>query len=246
MKLRGRAALVTGGGRGIGRATCLALAREGVDVAVCDIDLASAESVAKEVEALGRKAVAIRADVSQKADVTAMVARVTDAFGKIDILVNNAGIIRDAMLHKMTEDAFDQVIAVHLKGAWLCCQAVMEGMREQRFGKIINLSSMSGKVGNIGQTNYSAAKAGIVGLTKAVAKELARYSINVNAIQPGFIDTEMTRSIPEEIRLAKIAEIPLKRVGRPEDIANVVVFLASEDSSFMTGVVLEVNGGRGM
>lgn len=246
MKLRGRAALVTGGGRGIGRATCLALAREGVDVAVCDIDLASAESVAKEVEALGRKAVAIRADVSQIADVTAMVARVTEAFGKIDILVNNAGIIRDAMLHKMTEDAFDQVIAVHLKGAWLCCQAVQEGMRERRFGKIINLSSMSGKVGNIGQTNYSAAKAGIVGLTKAVAKELARYNINVNAIQPGFIDTEMTRSIPEEIRLAKIAEIPLKRVGRPEDIANVVVFLASEDSSYMTGAVLEVNGGRGM
>jgi len=246
MKLAGRVALVTGGGRGIGHTTCLALAREGADVAVCDIDLASAEAVAKEVEALGRKALAIKADVSQKADVTIMVARVTEAFGKIDILVNNAGIIRDAMLHKMTEDAFDQVIAVHLKGAWLCCQAVMEGMREQRFGKIINLSSMSGKVGNIGQTNYSAAKAGIVGLTKAVAKELARYSINVNAIQPGFIDTEMTRSIPEEIRLAKIAEIPLKRVGRPEDIANVVVFLASEDSSFMTGAVLEVNGGRGM
>ncbi|MBI3989979.1 MAG: 3-oxoacyl-ACP reductase FabG [candidate division NC10 bacterium] len=246
MRLEGRVALVTGGGRGIGRATCLALAREGADVAVCDIDLASAESVAKEVEALGRKALAIRADVSQKADVTAMVARVTEAFGKIDILVNNAGVIRDAMLHKMTEEAFDQVIAVHLKGAWLCCQAVMEGMRERRFGKIINLSSLSGKVGNIGQTNYSAAKAGIVGLTKAVAKELARYNINVNAIQPGFIDTDMTRSIPEEIRLAKIAEIPLQRVGRPEDIANVVVFLASEDSSYMTGAVLEVNGGRGM
>ena len=241
-----RVALVTGGAQGIGRAIALAMAGEGAHVAICELNLAGAEQVCREIAALGRQALAVRADVTVKAEVEAMVGRVEDRFGRIDILVNNAGITRDAMYHKMTEEQFDQVIAVHLKGAWLCGRAVVGGMRERRFGKIINMSSISGKVGNLGQTNYSTAKAGLVGYTKAAARELARYNVNVNAIQPGVIDTPMMRAIPPDILLERVAEIPLGRMGTPDDVARVAVFLASEDSSYMTGCVLEVTGGRGM
>ena len=246
MKLEDRVALVTGGAQGIGRAIALAMAREGAHVAICELNLQGAEQVCREIVALGRQALAVRADVTVKAEVEAMVGRVEDRFGRIDILVNNAGITRDAMYHKMTEEQFDQVIAVHLKGAWLCGRAVVGGMRERRFGKIINMSSISGKVGNLGQTNYSTAKAGLVGYTKAAARELARYNVNVNAIQPGVIDTPMMRAIPPDILEERIAEIPLGRMGTPDDVARVAVFLASEDSSYMTGCVLEVTGGRGM
>jgi len=246
MRIKERKAIVTGAGRGIGRAIALAFAREGADVAVCDVNYAAAQAVARELEATGRRIVPIAVDVTRKAQVDAMVARAAEVFGRVDILVNNAGIIRDAMLHKMTEEDFDQVIAVHLKGTWLCCRAVVAGMRERRFGRIINLSSISGKVGNVGQTNYSAAKAGIVGLTKAAALELARHNITVNAIQPGFIDTEMTRAIPDGPRQESVARIPMERVGLPEDVAGVAVFLASDEAGYMTGAVLEVTGGRGL
>ena len=246
MKLDGRVAFVTGAGRGIGRAIALGLGREGAAVAVADLDETGAGETAEIVRALGRRAVALRLDVSLAGEVEAAVRRAESDLGPVDILVNNAGITRDAMLHKMTEEQFDQVIAVHLKGAWLCTRAVVAGMRERRWGKIVNISSISGKVGIAGQTNYSAAKAGVVGLTRATALELARYGINVNAIQPGFIDTAMTRAIPEPLRLQAIERIPLARVGTPEDIANAVLFLASDDSSFITGVVVEVTGGAGM
>ncbi len=246
MKLQDRVALITGGGQGIGRAIALRMAREGAAVAVCARNLEGAREVAREIEGLGRQALAVRADIARVADVDAMVRQVEERFGRVDILVNNAGITRDAMYHKMTEEQFDQVITVHLKGAWLCGKAVIGGMRERRFGKIITMSSLSGKVGNAGQTNYSTAKAGLVGFTKAAAKELARYSINVNAIQPGLIDTAMIRTIPEDILQQRIADIPLGWLGTPEDIARVAVFLASEDASYTTGCVLEVTGGRGM
>jgi 3-oxoacyl-[acyl-carrier protein] reductase len=246
VKLDGRVAFVTGAGRGIGRAIALGLGREGAAVAVADRDETGAGETAEIVRALGRRAVALRLDVSLADEVEAAVRRAESDLGPVDILINNAGITRDAMLHKMTEEQFDQVIAVHLKGAWLCTRAVVAGMRERRRGKIVNISSISGKVGIAGQTNYSAAKAGVVGLTRATALELARYGVNVNAIQPGFIDTAMTRAIPEPLRSQAIERIPLARVGTPEDIANAVLFLASDDASFITGIVVEVTGGSGM
>jgi 3-oxoacyl-[acyl-carrier protein] reductase len=246
MRLKDRKAIVTGAGRGIGRAIANAFAREGADVAVCDVNYTAVQGVAQELEPLGRRIFPIAVDVTRKAQVDAMVARAAEVFGRVDILVNNAGVLRDAMLHTMTEEEFDLVVAVHLKGAWLCCRAVAGGMREQGFGRIINMSSISGKVGNVGQTNYSAAKAGLVGLTKAAALELARHNVTVNAIQPGFIDTDMTRSIPEGPRRASIARIPMERVGLPEDVAGVALFLASDEASYVTGAVLEVTGGSGL
>ena len=246
MRLEDRKAIVTGAGRGIGRAIATAFARQGADVAVCDVNFTAVQAVARELEPLGRRILPIAVDVARKAQVDAMVGRASEAFGRVYILVNNAGIIRDAMLHKMTEEDFDQVIAVHLKGAWLCCRAVVAGMRERQFGRIINMSSISGKVGNVGQTNYSAAKAGIVGLTKAAALELARHNVTVNAIMPAFVDTEMTRSIPDGPRQESIARIPMQRVGQPEDVAGVALFLASDEASYITGAVLEVTGGRGL
>jgi 3-oxoacyl-[acyl-carrier protein] reductase len=246
MRLKDRKAIVTGAGRGIGRAIATLFAREGADVAVCDVNPASIQILAADLEPLGRRILPIPVDVTRKTQVDAMVSRATEAFGRVDILVNNAGIIRDGMLHKMTEEDFDQVVAVHLKGCWLCCRAVAAGMRERQYGRIINMSSISGKVGNVGQTNYSAAKAGIVGLTKAAAQELARHNVTVNAIQPGFIDTEMTRSIPEGPRQASIAAIPMQRVGQADEVASVALFLASDDASYVTGAVIEVTGGRNL
>lgn len=243
MRLTDRVALVTGAGQGIGRAIVLAFAGEGADVIVADIARDPAEQVAAAARQLGVRAMSVFMDVSVKAQVEQAVAQGEGSFGPIDILVNNAGITRDAMFHKMTEEQFDEVIAIHLKGTWLCSQAVVQGMRERRYGKIINMSSITGKVGNIGQTNYCAAKAGIIGFTKALAKELAGHKINVNAIMPGFIDTAMTRAIPEDLRRQKVIDIPLGNIGRPADIARAAVFLASDESSFMTGGVIEVAGG---
>ena len=246
MRLEDRKAIVTGAGRGIGRAIVAAFTREGADVAVCDVNAAAIHALAGELEPLGRRILPVVVDVTRKAQVDAMVSRATEAFGRVDILVNNAGIIRDKMLHKMDEEDFDAVIAVHLKGAWLCCRAVVAGMRERQYGRIINMSSISGKTGNVGQTNYSAAKAGIVGLTKAAALELARHNVTVNAIMPAFVDTDMTRSMPEDARQHSIAMIPMQRVGEPEEIANAAVFLASDEAGYVTGAVLEVTGGRGL
>lgn len=246
MELNGKIAVVTGAGQGIGREISLFLAKHGANVVVGDLNLESALQVAKEIEKLGTKGLAYQVDVSQKESAHGLIQAAIDTFGDLDILVNNAGITRDAMLHKMTEEQFDQVIAVHMKGTFLCMQAAAIHMRQVQKGKIVNISSIAGKVGNMGQVNYAGAKAGLVGMTKAAAKELAKFQVNVNAVQPGFIDTDMTRAVPEKVRQIKIAEIPMNRIGEPLDIAKAVVFLCSDYSDYMTGNVLEVTGGRFM
>ncbi|WP_284035682.1 3-oxoacyl-ACP reductase FabG [Neobacillus sp. 114] len=246
MELNGKIAVVTGAGQGIGREISLFLAKHGANVVVGDLNLESALQVAREIEKLGTKGLAYQVDVSRKESAYGLIQAAIDTFGGLDILVNNAGITRDAMLHKMTEEQFDQVIAVHMKGTFLCMQAAAIHMRQEQKGKMVNISSIAGKVGNMGQVNYAGAKAGLVGMTKAAAKELAKFQVNVNAVQPGFIDTDMTRAVPEKVRQIKIAEIPMNRIGEPLDIAKAVVFLCSDYSDYMTGNVLEVTGGRFM
>ena len=242
--LAGRVAFVTGAGSGIGRAIAMRFAEEGADVAAVDLDEAAASETADLVRALGRRADAIRADVAAPVDVEAAAQRAA-AFGQIDILVNNAGITRDATIRKMTDDAWDLVIDVHLKGTFLCTRAVLAGMRDAgRGGAVVNMSSISGKIGNFGQANYAAAKAGIAALTKVTAREYARYGIRANAIQPGLIDTPMTRAMGEEMLKTRVADTPLGRIGRPEEVANVALFLASDLASYITGAVIEVTGGR--
>jgi 3-oxoacyl-[acyl-carrier protein] reductase len=241
--LDGRTAVVTGGARGIGFAIAQRYVAEGARVVVGDLDPAATASA---VESLGGRdvAVAVRCDVTDAAEVEALVATAVDAFGGLDVMVNNAGITRDATMRKMTEEQFDQVISVHLKGSWNGTRKAADVMREQRRGSIVNISSISGKVGLVGQTNYSAAKAGIVGLTKAAAKELAHLGVRVNAIQPGLIRSAMTEAMPQRIWDEKLAEIPMGRAGEPDEVAKVALFLASDLSSYMTGTVLEVTGGR--
>ena len=195
------------------------------------------------IRGMGRRALVVKTDVSKKDSVQAMVDQTLQEFGRLDILVNNAGITRDALLHKMTEEQWDAVIAVNLKGVFLCSQAASRPMVEQQYGKIINISSR-GMLGNIGQANYSASKAGVAGLTRTLALELARYNINVNAVAPGFIDTPMTQAIPDKVKEKFISSIPLRRIGQPRDIANVVAFLATEEASYVTGQVIFVCGGR--
>jgi 3-oxoacyl-[acyl-carrier protein] reductase len=241
--LHDKVAVVTGGAQGIGEAIARRFAAEGARVVLGDRDAAAAELTGKAIGA--DVALGFGCDVTDGAQVQALLSLAGERFGGVDVMVNNAGITRDATLLKMTEDEFDQVIAVHLRGAWLGTKHVAAVMRDQgRGGAIVNMSSISGKVGFFGQTNYSAAKAGVVGLTKAAAKELARYQVRVNAIQPGLIATPMTRAMPEHIWESKLAEIPLQRAGTVEEIANVALFLASDMSSYMTGTVLEVTGGR--
>ncbi|MFI0961269.1 3-oxoacyl-ACP reductase FabG [Streptomyces sp. NPDC021080] len=241
--LQNKAAVVTGAAKGIGFAIARTLVEHGARVVIADIDTAAADQAAK---ALGGEsaAIAVGCDVTDPEAVAAAVRACTEAFGSLDVMVNNAGITRDATLRKMTEGDFDAVIAVHLKGAWLGTRAAAEVMREQGSGSIVNISSISGKVGMIGQTNYSSAKAGLVGLTKAAAKELAFRGVRVNAVQPGLIRTEMTAALREDIWNAKVAEVPMGRAGEPEEVANTVLFLASDLSSYTTGCVLEVAGGR--
>jgi 3-oxoacyl-[acyl-carrier protein] reductase len=241
--LAGRTAVVTGGAQGLGYAIAEVFIAEGARVVLGDLDLDRTRAAA---EALGGSDVAraVRCDVTSSADVDALVAAAVAEFGGLDVVVNNAGITRDATLRKMTEDQFDEVIAVHLKGTWNGTRAAAAVMREQGAGAIINMSSISGKVGLIGQTNYSAAKAGIVGLTKAAAKELAHLGVRVNAIQPGLIRSAMTEAMPQRIWDAKLAEVPMGRAGEPGEVAGVALFLASDLSSYMTGTVLEVTGGR--
>jgi 3-oxoacyl-[acyl-carrier protein] reductase len=241
--LDGRTAVVTGGARGIGFAIAERYVAEGARVVLGDLDPAATASA---VQSLGGRdvAVAVRCDVTDAAEVEALVATAVDAFGGLDVMVNNAGITRDATMRKMTEEQFDQVISVHLKGSWNGTRKAADVMREQRRGSIVNISSISGKVGLVGQTNYSAAKAGIVGLTKAAAKELAHLGVRVNAIQPGLIRSAMTEAMPQRIWDEKLAEIPMGRAGEPDEVAKVALFLASDLSSYMTGTVLEVTGGR--
>ncbi|MFN8071945.1 MAG: 3-oxoacyl-ACP reductase FabG [Mycobacterium sp.] len=241
--LAGRIAVVTGGAQGLGYAIAEEFIAEGARVILGDLDLDRTHAAA---DALGGADVAraARCDVTSGADVDALVAAAVKEFGGLDIMVNNAGITRDATMRKMTEEQFDEVIAVHLKGTWNGTRAAAAVMREQGRGAIVNMSSISGKVGLIGQTNYSAAKAGIVGLTKAAAKELAHLGVRVNAIQPGLIRSAMTEAMPQRIWDAKLAEVPMGRAGEPREVATVALFLASDLSSYMTGTVLEVTGGR--
>jgi len=238
-----KVAVITGAAQGIGRAVARIFVDNGARVVIGDLDPSAAQRTAKEIDP--DRVRGFGCNVVDGEQVRALLAFAQQEFGGVDVMVNNAGITRDATLKKMTEDQFDQVIAVHLRGAWLGTQAAAETMRVRgRGGAIVNMSSISGKVGFFGQTNYSAAKAGVVGLTKAAAKELAKDGIRVNAIQPGLIATDMTRAMPGRIWEAKMAEIPMGRAGEPEEIAKVALFLASDLSSYMTGTVLEVTGGR--
>lgn len=247
MRLEGKRAIVTGGSRGIGRAIALRLADEGADVAVCASSSAgSAEAVAEEIRAKGRQALGCQADVSNAAQVAALISETLEAFCSIDILVNNAGINRDGLLIRMKEEDWDSVLDVNLKGAFLCTKAVARLMMKARSGRIVNLSSVVGLMGNAGQVNYSAAKAGLLGLTKSSAKELASRGITVNAVCPGFIPTDMTEGIPEQAKATLIDLIPLGRLGTTENIAAAVAFLASDDASYITGQSLVVDGGMVM
>jgi 3-oxoacyl-[acyl-carrier protein] reductase len=242
--LDNKTAVVTGGAQGIGLAIAEAFVAEGAKVVIADLDGAAAEASAK---GLGSGvAVGVACDVVSADDVERALEAATTTFGSIDVLVNNAGITRDATMRTMTEDQFDQVIAVHLKGCWNGTRLASARMREQKAGSIINISSLSGKVGMVGQTNYSAAKAGIVGLTKAAAKEMAHHGVRVNAIQPGLIRSAMTEAMPQKAWDQKMAEIPMGRAGEPAEIASVALFYASDLSSYMTGTVAEVTGGRFM
>jgi 3-oxoacyl-[acyl-carrier protein] reductase len=243
--LTGQTAVVTGGAQGLGFAIAQRFVAEGARVVLGDVNLEATEAAAKQLGG-DDVAVAVSCDVTSAADVDSLVAAAVDRFGGLDIMVNNAGITRDATMRKMTEEQFDQVIAVHLKGTWNGLRTAAAIMRENKRGAIVNMSSLSGKVGLVGQTNYSAAKAGIVGMTKAAAKELAHLGVRVNAIAPGLIRSAMTEAMPQRIWDEKVAEVPMGRAGEPSEVANVALFLASDLSSYMTGTVLEVTGGRFM
>jgi len=245
--LEGKVALVTGASRGIGRAIALELAKSGADVVVNYAgNEAAALEVVSAIEALGRSATAVKCNVASSAEVEAMVSGAIERFGKIDILVNNAGITRDNLLMRMKEEEFDEVIDTNLKGVFNCIKAVTRPMMKQRSGRIVNISSVVGALGNPGQANYVAAKAGVIGLTKSVARELASRNITVNCVAPGFIETDMTDKLTPELKEAMLKQIPLAALGQPEQIAKVVRFLASDESSYMTGQTLHVDGGMYM
>ena len=240
-RLTDKIAIITGSGRGLGAATALYMAKEGADIVVNDISEEAARATAAEIEKLGRRAFVSTHDVSVTAEAQALVDETIKHFGRVDILVNNAGITRDGMLHKLSEEKFDEVIRVNLKGPFNMGQACAKVMIEKKYGKIVNLSSIAW-LGNIGQTNYAASKAGVVGMTRTWALELARHQINVNAIAPGFIDTAMTQAIPAEVKEKLIAKIPMKRMGNPNDIAAIVTFLSSDEASYVTGQCSQVDG----
>lgn len=244
MKLKGRVAVVTGGSRGIGKAIALALAEEGADVAInYQRNEALAKEVAQSIERMGRVAEIYQADVSDLEQVLRMRDAIVKRFERVDTLVNNAGINRDKSFVKMDAEIWRAVIEVDLNGVYYCTKAFLDGMLARGSGRIINISSIVGQMGNFGQANYAAAKAGLIGLTKTLAKELAGKGITVNAVAPGFIETEMVAGIPDEVKEKLLAQIPMRRFGKPEEVAKAVVFLASEDSNYITGHVLNVNGG---
>ena len=246
MRLKDRKAIVTGAGQGIGRAIALKMAREGADIVIAEMNPETAAQIAKEVEGLGRKALCSVLDVANQGQVQRLVSHVLASWGRIDILVNNAGFDRGGTLLKIKEEDWDAVLGVHLKGTFHCIQAVAPHMIENRYGKIVNLSSIYGKVGGIAETIYCSAKAGIIGLTKSVAKELARYRINVNVVLPGLILTPTIAKMAEKYRNIMIENTPLGRMGEPGEVANVVAFLASDEASYMTGAAVEVSGGWNM
>ncbi|MEX2462170.1 MAG: 3-oxoacyl-[acyl-carrier-protein] reductase [Paenibacillaceae bacterium] len=245
--LEGKVALVTGGSRGIGRAIAISLAEAGANVVVNYAgNEAAAAEVAAHIESLGRKALIIKANVGVSSEVDAMVKQTLEAFGQLDILVNNAGITRDNLIMRMKDEEFDEVINTNLKGVFNCVRSVTRTMMKQRSGRIINISSVVGMLGNPGQANYVAAKAGVIGLTKSAARELASRGITVNAIAPGFITTDMTDKLSDELKAQLLQQIPLARFGQPDDIAKTVLFLASNEASYMTGQTLHIDGGMYM
>lgn len=246
MRLKDKVALITGGARGIGKAIAFAYAKEGADIVVADVNLEEAEKTAKEIEALGRKALALTMDVTDYTKVEEVVNKILDKFAKIDILVNNAGITKDNLLLRMSQLEWDAVLNVNLKGTFNCIRAVSRVMIKQRSGKIVSIASIIGLIGNPGQANYSASKAGIIALTKTAAKELASRNINVNAVAPGFIQTDMTAKLSEELKQKMLSNIPLNKLGTADDVAAVCLFLASEDSSYITGQTIVVDGGMVM
>jgi 3-oxoacyl-[acyl-carrier protein] reductase len=243
MRLKGKVAIITGGANGIGRETAFTFVQEGASVVVADFDATTGEEVVTQLTGEGGRAVFQQVDVSDQESVKQMVNGAIEAFGRIDILINNAGITRDAMLKKLTAEQWQQVIDVNLSGVFYCTQAVLPHMTEQGSGKIINTSSIVGVHGNIGQTNYAATKAGVIGMTKTWAKELGRKGINVNAVAPGFVETGMVAKVPEKVIQQMVEKVPLQRLGKPSDIANAYLYLASNESDYISGTVLEVNGG---
>jgi len=246
MSLTGKIALVTGAAQGIGRDIALGLAADGADVAICDVNLEAAQKTAADIEAKGRKSLAVKANVAASADVTAMIDQIVEKFGRIDILVNNAGITRDGLILRMKDEDWDLVLSINLKGAFLCTKAALKHMTKQRAGAIINIASIVGAMGNAGQANYVASKAGLIGLTKTIAREYANRNVTANAVAPGFIDTAMTQALTEQVRADLAKQIPLGRLGTSQDVANAVRFLASPSAAYITGQVVHVNGGMYM
>ena len=243
---KGKVAVVTGASRGIGRSIALALASEGAKIVAVDMVFDGVEALAAEIRNRGGEAVAVQGNVTVTADADKMIDEAVSAFGRVDILVNNAGITRDGLLMRMKDEDWDAVLSVNLKGAFLCTRAASKVMSKQRYGRIINMASIVGQMGNAGQANYCASKAGLIGLTKSNARELAKRNVTVNAVAPGFIATDMTDVLPEKVKQELLAQIPMERLGSVDDIANAVLFLASEQSNYITGQVLAVNGGMYM
>jgi len=247
MGFEGRVAVVTGGARGIGRAICETLAMRGADIVIADLQADLAEQTAREIKSSsGRRTLALAVNVADLASVNAMVEKALAEFGHLDILVNNAGLTRDKLIIRMDEADWDLVIDVNLKGAFNCCKAIFRSMMKQRYGRIVNISSVSGQTGQVGQVNYSASKAGLIGLTKALAREFASRNITVNAVAPGFIPTALTIDLAPEWKESIIKATPLGRMGTPQEIAYAVVFLASDEAAYITGQVLAVDGGMVM
>ncbi|MBR34667.1 MAG: beta-ketoacyl-ACP reductase [Nitrospinae bacterium] len=243
MPLKGQTAVVTGGARGIGKEISLALARDGANIVIADLIAEQSEETAEEIKKLNCKALIQKVDISKTADVENMVQNTINEFKTLDILINNAGVTRDTLMVRMKEEDWDFVMKVNLTGTFNCSKAAAKYMMKQRKGRIVNIASIVGVMGNAGQANYSASKAGIIGLTKTSARELASRNITVNAVAPGFIDTEMTRSLNENIKQQLKEQIPVGKLGKPEDIANCIKFLVSDDASYITGQVIHVNGG---
>ena len=247
MSIAGKNVLITGGSRGIGKEIAIEFSKYGVNVAISYINnKEKAQEVIDEIEKNGAKGIAIKADVSKEEDVLNMVEIINNSLGQIDILVNNAGITKDNLIIRMKTEEWDDVIDTNLKGTYLCTKSVVRGMMKRRYGKIINIASVVGITGNFGQGNYSASKAGVIGFTKSMAKELASRGVNVNAVAPGFIETDMTKNLKQDVKDSLVKSIPMGRPGKPKDIANIVVFLASEKSDYITGQVINVDGGMVM